>query len=456
MKRRLLLCLLLCLAVSMAGVAEEVTIVNRLTELGYLSDDQQSLVTALRNFQTANNLFPTGTLDDLTADALDSYDAISQYAYLTSFAQRYKDTAAGLLDSHAAIVALQSALRNLGYPLGAADGVYGDATRSAVAQFQLANGLYATGDVDASMLIRLYEGTPISWDTFISQQCCARGDNGAHVKRVQERLARYGYFQGETTGSFGELTQQAVMLFQSANSLTATGEADAATCRALFSNDAQAAYVEGEMRMGDEGDNISTLQRRLAALGYYAGGFEGKFDEPTRNALMLFQLAAGLEVSEYADQATLQAIERNNPVTLEQAEDGFEKGRNRATAEQTEQIVADAEAMQGKPFSVQGDGLFPGFAFVQYLYARAGIAVTDPGAMVQSPTLSPASAEDIPRGAIAILQITRDDSVVFSMGISLGDGRMICAEPDSGWVVCVSIDQMTFSALYACALYDGE
>ena len=127
-KRALTMLLALALALCLPAQADqsETTITDRLETLGYLYEGQQSLVTALRNFQTANGIFPTGTLDEVTMVALSSEDAVSQTRYLQEFAQKYSDIAAGFLDNRSSIIALQTSLRNLGYPLGSADGVYGD------------------------------------------------------------------------------------------------------------------------------------------------------------------------------------------------------------------------------------------------------------------------------------------------------------------------------------------
>lgn len=66
------------------------------------------------------------------------------------------------------------------------------------------------------------------------------GEDSARVVALQTRLAALGYFPYRATGSFGTLTQNAVMAFQRANSLPEDGEAGEETLSALFMADASA------------------------------------------------------------------------------------------------------------------------------------------------------------------------------------------------------------------------
>ena len=55
---------------------------------------------------------------------------------------------------------LQNRLNELGYSCGAADGIFGNATRTAVINFQRANGLAADGIVGPKTIAKLYEQAP--------------------------------------------------------------------------------------------------------------------------------------------------------------------------------------------------------------------------------------------------------------------------------------------------------
>jgi peptidoglycan hydrolase-like protein with peptidoglycan-binding domain len=60
-----------------------------------------------------------------------------------------------------------------------------------------------------------------------------RGDDGADVRRLQQRLQRLGYWLGQSEGAYGLLTEQAVMAFQKVEGLTPDGVAGPATQAAL-------------------------------------------------------------------------------------------------------------------------------------------------------------------------------------------------------------------------------
>lgn len=67
-----------------------------------------------------------------------------------------------------------------------------------------------------------------------SQDALSRlGSSGSEVRKIQERLKKWGYYKGEVDGVFGAETQKAVKNFQKNNSLTADGIAGSATLKAM-------------------------------------------------------------------------------------------------------------------------------------------------------------------------------------------------------------------------------
>jgi lipoprotein-anchoring transpeptidase ErfK/SrfK len=60
-----------------------------------------------------------------------------------------------------------------------------------------------------------------------------RGDRGPHVKSLQTYLTFSSFWMGTPEGSYGQLTQQAVMAFQKYVGLPASGTADARTVQTL-------------------------------------------------------------------------------------------------------------------------------------------------------------------------------------------------------------------------------
>lgn len=59
------------------------------------------------------------------------------------------------------------------------------------------------------------------------------GDSGGQVVTIQEKLKRWGYYDGAVDGVFGSRTQAAVVKFQRTNGLTADGVVGANTLQAL-------------------------------------------------------------------------------------------------------------------------------------------------------------------------------------------------------------------------------
>ena len=77
------------------------------------------------------------------------------------------------------------------------------------------------------------------------------GDNGDDVRKLQAKLAEYGYYAGDTDGRFGYQTRTAVIEFQQAHGLSADGIAGRMTLSVLYdSNEVRPAgstYVSPEL-----------------------------------------------------------------------------------------------------------------------------------------------------------------------------------------------------------------
>ncbi|MDD6872416.1 MAG: peptidoglycan-binding protein [Clostridiales bacterium] len=142
------------------------------------------------------------------------------------------------------------------------------------------------------------------------------GSRGDAVKSLQQKLIDLGYLSGSADGVFGEGTKRALMAFQSAKGLTASGVADSATLNALGSGGtvapdtttAPAANESSLLKKGDKGDAVKALQQKLINLGYLTGSADGVFGEDTRKAVMAFQSARGLKADGQAGSATLAAL----------------------------------------------------------------------------------------------------------------------------------------------------
>ena len=63
-----------------------------------------------------------------------------------------------------------------------------------------------------------------------------RGSSGSEVRQIQEKLKRWGYYNGSVDGIYGSKTEVAVKKFQRANGLTADGIAGKNTLAAMGIN----------------------------------------------------------------------------------------------------------------------------------------------------------------------------------------------------------------------------
>lgn len=431
----------------------------RLNALGFLPTEADSAFDAdtrqaLESFQQANGLIVTGQPDDDTRAVLDSDAAVSRQDYLRRFAQTYQDMEplqSGNVNSQ--VQAMQQRLIEYGYFTGQSDGVFGDATQMAVQRFQMVNGLPVTGVADGLTLMRLMADVPISWQGYLSEMSCASGDVGLNVYVLQKRLRAMGYFEGECTGSFGDLTQKAVAAFQADNALEATGSADAGLWELIYSGSAVSRRRLDVLAQGDTGVNVTQIQQQLNALGYYAQEASGSFDSTTETALRLFQMASGMPATGTADGDTIAALmsDAARPLSDPAAQEALNALMSQRDAGLQERIAAIARDMVGRDFSIQDDPLYPGFALVQYVCVAAGLPVTDPEALIRLASDPVLSADEVQPGNIVALQTSFNDNVTMRLTVGAGDGRVIYATSDIGWVVVSYIDQMDSDSVYRWA-----
>ena len=132
------------------------------------------------------------------------------------------------------VTALQSALQATGYYSGSVDGSYGSGTEAAVEAYQRAAGLRVTGMAGPTTQRLLYGGTSESG----SYSKLRVGSTGSAVKRLQYALYELKYYDGDISGTFDTVTENAVMLFQELNGLEIDGVAGQQTQQKLFSSNA--------------------------------------------------------------------------------------------------------------------------------------------------------------------------------------------------------------------------
>ena len=90
------------------------------------------------------------------------------------------------------------------------------------------------------------------------------GSSGSNVKKVQERLIKFGYLDDEADGKYGEATRDAVRWFQKNNNLTVDGRVGPATAAAL----GVTLSSSGSAAASSSATIISADHRLLAKLVY--------------------------------------------------------------------------------------------------------------------------------------------------------------------------------------------
>lgn len=229
------------------------------------------------------------------------------------------------------VSALQTALTDLCYYSGDVTGRYGEATKTAVEDFQRDFALAVTGVADKATQEAIYaaEYRPLRL-----------GCVGEDVRQAQIRLMALGYYTGKISGRYLPATQEAIRLFQMANALPITGEADVQTLERLFSGDAisrdssaaatptpsptpgmhlsdetttptptpTVAFVKKLQYNKSKGEEVKLVQTRLTELGYYSGNISGNFLGHTRNAVKAFQQQNALSVDGIVGENTWNVL----------------------------------------------------------------------------------------------------------------------------------------------------
>ncbi len=110
------------------------------------------------------------------------------------------------------------------------------------------------------------------------------------------------------------MTVAAVRNYQSAHSIEALGAVGPATRAALNGGvqtmaTASDGYIfDNFLTIGSSNRDVSELQKRLTALGVYAGPITGFFGAQTRTAVMRFQAAHGIVQIGYVGPSTRSAL----------------------------------------------------------------------------------------------------------------------------------------------------
>ena len=111
---------------------------------------------------------------------------------------------------------LQQAMKTLGHDPGPIDGVFGNATESAVKAFQREREIPADGVVGKVTWINIDEADQ-------SEPVLRLGSSGLPVRRLQSRMTAVGFDTGGVDGRFSQKTEAAVKDLQQRAHLVVDG-----------------------------------------------------------------------------------------------------------------------------------------------------------------------------------------------------------------------------------------
>ena len=437
---------------------------QRLAALGYLSGDADAAYdaetrSALESFQQANGLEVTGVADETTLERLNGDQALSRQDYLTRFANAYAQMAPlekGSDANDAAVLQrMQRMLKDYGYYSGEPDGVFSEATRQAVEGFQMVNGLPITGVADGAMLMRLMADSPITWPAFLAEMSVKEGDAGLNVYVLQKRLQQMGYFTGYCSAEFGELTREAVIDFQRDANIAPTGQADAATWAAIYSRSTSSAGQSDALQMGDYGDRVLSVQKRLNALGFFDHEITGEFGFTTETAVRLFQMAVDLEPTGTLDAEARSRLMSDAAASMldSNVQARFTQIVDAADEKTQDEIARIARSLVGAAFGSADDELYPGFAFVQYVCVAAGLPVTFPEDLIRMADRQVETMAAVEPGDIVAFQSASADAVTMLLAIGAGNGAVVGTTESGGWAELSYMDRMEGATIYC---WDAE
>ena len=275
---------------------------TRLYELGYLAESptgyfDSDTVDAVMQFQNDNGLEVTGEVDEATLEVLESDEAVNNFSELTP--DSYDE------ENSFHITALQNRLADLKYFYGDVTGYYGQLTTSAVKQFQINNGLDATGIADVETLLAIFSRNA---EENPNAGSIVYGMSGDSVAQVIARLKDLRYLSGTAGDEFNDDVLEAVHLFQQTAGFELSDMLTPEQLELLLSENAPKAPEYSVLKLGFSGDDVAELQAKLALLKYYDGKTSGVYTQALEEAVKRFQKDYNLPVTGIVDAETLEQI----------------------------------------------------------------------------------------------------------------------------------------------------
>jgi len=267
---------------------EVIALQERLMELDYMDEDMPTdyfgpaTEHALELFQRKHGLNIDGIYGEGTKKLL--------------FSDEAKKYTVSIGISGTDVREIQERLKELDY-LSKVTDYFGEETEAAVKEFQRRNGLTVDGTVGAK-----------TKDVLFSDQAKAfyysYGTTGEEVLKLQKRLFELGYLTTQPDGKFGKDTENAIRRFQQTHGFIDDGYAGPQTRAMLFSDKAE----KDALMVGDSGDSVKNVQKRLIELKYLSGKADGYFGSNTEAAVKAFQKNNKLTVDGKVGPRTMSVL----------------------------------------------------------------------------------------------------------------------------------------------------
>lgn len=236
---------------------------------------------AVMDYQKSKKLAVDGKAGPQTLKSImgDNFE-ISQDRVITDSQGNQDADFPGPGDKGDTVSQIQQRLKDLGYyDYPTITGYYGPVTQKAVMRFQSTNSLKEDGIAGPETMDLLNSDD-------VKYYCICAGDSGSNVSKLQERLKKLDYFEGNVTGYFGTLTTHALKEFQAQNRLAVDAKAGQNTRDLLFSKNAP--KWDGKDRVAGENAEaqstasiekmITFASKQLGKPYVYATEGPGSFD----------------------------------------------------------------------------------------------------------------------------------------------------------------------------------
>ena len=306
-------------------------------------------------------------------------------------------------DSGDAVKTLESALLSLGYLDSVPSSNFSANTVTALKRMQAACGMEQTGIANVATQRVLYSGNAPA--SPLLSASLTSGSSGENVTRLQNRLLALGYLcqSSSVDGDYGSTTASAIKLFQTAAGGSATGVADSATIRALYSTSAP------KLPSGSK--------------------------------------AADYKENSYNGSSTVSGM----PAGLESTTSSYNSSMS--NAQKLEHVIYVAQNQLGKKyvFGATGTATFDCSGLTQYCFKQIGVTLKRTayaeGYNDERPKISGVSG--LRRGDLVFFNTVSDGDLCDHTGIYLGSNMFIHASSGAGKVIVSNLSSGYYNRVFS-------